>query len=225
MTMTNYKVWISCGDSPWHRTYFNELGAVQLNKEQVEKYFTFNESGEIEFDSDLLCEETDRDWDDSERDLPNWDEITEGCLCWGPDAADQNIGVCLADDEEKQIWTRAIETLPYYSKEEIEENGPSEDEQANGIARVFYELTNYDDSVWMVYNSYERGNYIGEFEIPDDQEFDPSKLVVTLNEVAECWTVVTGIEYDGKDVYCDGDTIGKGIDWHIYYRGDLHSFK
>jgi hypothetical protein len=222
--MTKYKVWISCGDSSWHRTYFNELGSVQLNQEQVSKYFTFDESGEIQFDSDLLSEETDRDWDDEERSLPTWDTITDGCICWGPDAADQNIGVCLADDDEKQIWVQPIEQLPYYTKDDIEEGLPEQDDSKNGYARIFYEM-NEPDGVWMVYNSYERGGYEGEFEIPDGEEFDPTKLVVNLTEVADCWTIVSGIEYNGEDIYCDGDTMGKGIDWYIYHRGELHSFK
>lgn len=222
--MAKYNVWISSGDTSWSRTYFNEIGAVQLNDDQVKKYFTFNESGEIEFDPDLLCEETDRDWDDSERDLPTWDTITDGCICWGPDAADQNIGVSLVDDEEHPIWVKPIETLPYYTTDEINENAPQEDGAVNGIARIFYEM-NEPEGVWMVYNSYERGGYIGEFEIPDGEEFDPSKLIVTVNEVADCWNIVTGIEYDGEDIYCDGDTMGKGIDWYIYHNGELNSFK
>lgn len=222
--MAKYKVWISCGDSSWHRTYFNELGAVELTQEQVSKYFTFDETGEIQFDADLLSEETERDYDDSEKDLPTWDDITEGCICWGPDAADQNIGVCLADDDEKQIWVQPIEQLPYYTKDDIEEGLPEQEDSKNGYARIFYEM-NEPDGVWMVYNSYERGGYEGEFEIPDGEEFDPTKLVVNLTEVADCWTIVSGIEYNGEDIYCDGDTMGKGIDWYIYHRGELHSFK
>jgi hypothetical protein len=79
--------------------------------------------------------------------------------------------------------------------------------------------------VWIVYNSYERGGYEGQFELPDDQEFDPSKLKIHVTEVAECWTIVSSIEYNGEDVYCEGDTTGKGIDWYVYYKGNLHSFK
>jgi hypothetical protein len=221
--MTKYKVWISCGDSPWHRTYFNELGAVQLHKEQIEKYFSFDENGDIEFDADILSEEINRDWDDSERDFPTWDTITDGCICWGPDSADQNIGVCLADDEENQIWMKSITELPYYTKEDIEEGLPEDEEYKGPFARIHYEMDN-TEGVWIFYNSYERGSYIGELELPDDEEFDSSKLVVTLNEVAECWTIVSGIEYDGEDIYCDGDTIGKGIDWYVYYKGELKDF-
>lgn len=222
--MTTYKVWVSSGDSSWHRTYFNELGAVQLTEEQISKYFTFNEDGEINFDQDVLCEATDRDYDDEENDFPTWDTITDGCICWGPDVDDQNIGVCLAEDDEKQIWVKPICELPYYTNDDIEEGLPQLDESTNGYARIFHDL-NESEGVWIVYNSYERGGYEGEFEIPDDQEFDPSKLVVNLNEVADCWTIVSGIEYDGEDVYCEGDTMGKGIDWYVYYKGNLHSFK
>ena len=224
LAMAKYNVWISCGESSWHRTYFNELGAVRLTQKQVDKYFTFDEDDQIHFDADLIAEETDRDWNDPEKDLPTWDEVTDGCICWGPDTDDQNIGVCLADDEENQIWVSPINQLTWYSKEEIEEGVPQQDKVDNAIGRIFYEM-NDSEGVWILYNSYERGSYIGEFELPDDVEFDPKKLIVTINEVAECWTIVTGIEYDGEDIYCDGDTIGKGIDWHVYYKGELESFK
>ncbi len=222
--MKKYTVWISCGNSPWDRTYFNELGAVQLTQEQVSKYFTFSEEGEIQFDSDVLCEETDRDWNDPEKDLPTWDDVTEGCICWGPDAADQFIGVCLEEDEENQIWTSPIEQLPYYTSDDIEEELHIQEQHTDAIARIVSEMDGAD-GVWIFYNSYERGSYTGQFELPDDVEFDSSKLVVRLTEVAETWTIVSSIEYDGEDIYCDGDTMGKGIDWHVYHKGELYNFK
>ncbi len=221
MTMVKYNIWISCGENSSCRTYFNELGAVQLTQEQVEKYFTFDDV--IQFDSDLLAEKTDV-WGE-EIDFPTWDTITDGCIGWGPDTDDQNIGVCLADDEEEtQIWMSPINQLTWYSKEEIEGGVPQEDKVDTAVGRIFYEM-NEPEGVWILYNSYERGSYIGEFELPDDVEFDPKKLVVNVTEVADSWTIVTGIEYDGEDIYCDGDTIGKGIDWYVYYRGQLESFK
>ncbi len=80
------------------------------------------------------------------------------------------------------------------------------------------------EGVQILYNSYERGNYEREIEIHDDEEFDPSQLVVSITEAAESWTIVSGVEYDGKDIYCEGDTIEKGIDRYVYYKGELHSF-
>jgi hypothetical protein len=224
ITMTTYNIWVSSGEDSFARTYFNELGAVQLTQEQVEKYFTFTEDGEIEFDSDLLAEATEKEYDDPERDMPSWDTITDGCICWGPDVDDQNIGVSLVDEEETPIWVKPISTLTYYTKEDIENSVHYQEDSGNAIACYIPEMEG-KDGVWIVYNSYERGGYIGEFEIPDDQEFDPSKLIVHLTEVAECWTVVSSIEYDGEDVYCDGDTIGKGIDWYVYHNDNLYSFK
>lgn len=222
--MAKYTVWIGCGDTPWGRTYFNELGAVQLTQEQVDKYFTFTEDDEIEFDSELIAEATDRDYDDSKNDFPTWDTITDGCICWGPCVEDQNIGVHLSEDDENQIWINPIETLPYYSVEDIEEGALEEDEVEGATARLYCEL-DYPDGVWILYNSYERGGYTGEFEIPDDKEFDPKKLIVTISEVADNWNIVTGVEYDGECIDCEGDTTGKGIDWYVYYKGNLLSFK
>ena len=222
--MTSYNIWISCGEDSFARTYFNELGAVQLTQEQVDKYFTFTEDDGIEFDSDLLAEATEREYDDPERDMPAWDTITDGCICWGPDVEDQNIGVCLTEDEETQIWVKPIEALTYYTSEEIENGLPQEEDPGEAVVCLHPEMEN-SDGVWIVYNSYERGGYEGQFELPDDQEFDPSKLKIHITEVAECWTVVSSIEYNGEDVYCEGDTTGKGIDWYVYYKGNLHSFK
>jgi hypothetical protein len=222
--MTKYNIWVSSGDTSWARTYFNELGAVQLTQEQVDKYFTFDEKGVIQFDDEVLCEATDRDWDDPENDFPTWDTITDGCICWGPDVDDQNIGISPVDDDENPIWVQPIEQLTYYSKEDIEESVHYEEEPGKAVACILPEMEN-KDGVWILYNSYERGGYIGEFEIPDGEEFDPSKLIVHLTEVAESWTVVSGIEYNGEDIYCEGDTIGKGIDWYVYHNGNLKSFK
>ena len=222
--MTTYKIWISSGDDSFARTYFNELGAVQLTQEQVDKYFTFDEDGKIEFDQDLIAEETDRDWNDPEKNLPTWDDITDKCLCWGPDVDDQNIGVCLDENEDTQIWVKPLSALTYYTSEDIENGVHNKEYPDDAVACIRYELEN-SDGVWIVYNSYERGGYVGDFELPDGEEFDPSKLIVHLTEVAECWTIVSGIEYNGEDIYCDGDTIGKGIDWHVYYKGGLYGFK
>lgn len=222
--MTKLKVWISCGDSPWARTYFNEIGAVELTKEQIEKYFTFDEDGEIDFDTEVLSEAVQRNYDDPESDFPTWDTITDGCLGWGPDVDDQYVGVSLEDDDDTLVWHQKISELTYYSSEEIENNDPKENEEDGAIARIFYDLETSKDGVWVLYNSYERGGYSGELELPDGEEFDPSKLIVSLTEIAENWTIVSGIEYDNEEIYCEGDTIGKGIDWYIYYNDNLSSF-
>jgi len=222
--MTKYTVWISCGDSPNHRCYFNELGAEALSEEQINKYFTFDEEDKIEFNSEVLCEASDKDWDEPDKDFPTWDTITEGSICWGPDADDQYIGVCLSEDEdENPIYLKLIHALPWLTSEELKENSEYLTENPE-YAKISYELP-LDESVQIVYNSYERGSYIGEFEISDDKEFDPSKLVVNISEVADSWNIVTGIEYDGEYVYCDSDTMGKGIDWHVYHKGNLYNFK
>lgn len=222
--MTKYTVWISCGDSPNHRCYFSELGAEALGEDQIKKYFDFTEDDEIQFDSDTLCEASDKDWNEPDRDFPTWDTITDGSICWGPDADDQFIGVCLSDDEEeKPIYVKSLSELPWFTKEELEDD-PECLTECSQYAKISYELP-MNESVQIVYNSYERGSYIGEFEITDEEEFDPKKLVVNITEVADSWNIVSGIEYDGEDVYCDGDTIGKGIDWYVYYQGELYKFK
>ena len=69
--------------------------------------------------------------------------------------------------------------------------------------------------MWIVYNSYERGSYIGEFELPDGEEFDPSKLIVHLTEVAESWTIVSNIEYNGEDILFNISDIHFEVDFSL----------
>jgi hypothetical protein len=220
--MTKYQVCVSHGGGFYDRCYFNELGAVQLSQEMVDKYFTFDEDGEINYDSDVLNEAVDRDYDDPNKDdFPNWDTITDGCICWGPDANDQSVSIFKDDDEDNSIWTKMISELTWYSPEELEEDG--EVDKPYGI--IYYEKEPTQEGVWILYNSYERGSYQGEFELPDDVEFDPSKLIIRVTEVSDGWNVVSGVEYDNEDVYCEGDTIGKGIDWYVCHKGEALSFR
>jgi hypothetical protein len=69
-------------------------------------------------------------------DFPNRDTITDGCMCWGPDAEDQNIGVCSVEDDGNQIWMKPVLSLPYYTSEDIENKLPVEDESNEGISRI-----------------------------------------------------------------------------------------
>jgi hypothetical protein len=216
LLMTEYTIWVG-GESAFHRSYLGEIGAVELSQEQIEKYFTFNEQGEIEFDQELIAEKTNA-WGDEETDLPTWDTITDGCLGWGA-YTDQYVGVCKSD-EETPVFYSSVESLPYYSTEEIEDS----DDQDGAICEYEEELA-CPDGVWILYNSIEKGNYTGTFELPDDEEFDPNKLVISIRQIAEDFSIVTGAQYDGEDIEMSGDTDGKGIDWYVCYRDQLVSFR
>lgn len=219
--MKRYTVWVG-GDHPFDRCYFSELGAVELTTEQIEKYFSFDDDGNIMYDEELLCEVT--ECETNKDDMPTWDTITDGSMCWGPYADDQKIGVCVEGDEENPVFLADISSLHWYSPEDIENNAPKEDEVDTAIGSIINEFSP-STGVWILYNSYERGGYVGEFELPDDEEFDPTQLVVNISEVAENWSIVNGATYKGEDIYFDGDTIGKGIDWYVYYNYELESFR
>jgi len=217
--MTEYTIWVG-GQHPWSRSYLGEIGAEQLTQEQVDKYFTFDEDGEIDFDSDVIAEQTDA-WSEEETDLPNWDTITDGCLGWGA-YTDQMVGVCKSEDEENPVFTADVESLCYYTAEEIAEN--SED-LTTAIVQYEEELCS-PSGVWILYNSYEKGSYQGTFELPDDEEFDPAKLVIEVRHIAEeSFNIVTGARYGDIDIDMSGDSDGKGIDWFVCYRDQVIRFK
>ena len=197
--MTEYTIWVG-GDHPWNRTYLGEIGGEPLTKEQVEKYFTFTEDDEIEFDQDVVSDEVDR-WD-GEGDLPTWDTITDGCLGWGA-YTDQMVGVCKTGDEENPILLKEVDDVAQDQEEELA----------------------YPQGVWMLYNSYEKGGYSGTFELPDDEKFDEKFLELQTKLINECFNIVVGATYKGEDIYMEGDSDGKGIDWYILYKDQQICFK
>jgi hypothetical protein len=219
--MTEYTIWVG-GEHPWARSILGEIGAEELSKEQIEKYFTFNENDEIDFDHHLLSEKTDI-WGDEKSDLPTWDTITDGCIGWGA-YTDQTVGVCKTDDDENPIFISQVENLSYYTKEEIFEETYIEDECDSAIVEYEEEL-DYPSGVWILYNSIEKGAYQGTFELSDDEEFDPKKLVIEIRQIAETFSIVTGARYNGEDIMMEGDTDGKGIDWYVCYKDQVIQFK
>ena len=218
--MTEYTIWVG-GERSWQRSYLGEIGAVELTSEQVEKFFTFDEDGEIQFDAEVISEHV-HSWGKEDPELPTWDTITDGCLGWGA-YTDQYVGVCRSDDDENPILLTDVESLGYYTASEIEDGMPVEDEQESAVCEYVNELNN-PDGVWMLYHSIEKGGYEGTFELSDDEEFDPKKLVIEVRDIADNFNIVTGARYNGEDIEMTGDTDGKGIDWYIYHNGELSSF-
>ena len=198
--MTEYTIWVG-GDHPWSRSYLGEIGAERLTEEQVAKYFTFDEDGEIEFDQDLIAEKVDC-WEPDQTDLPTWDTITDGCLGWGA-YTDQMVGVCRSDDEETPLLLKDVDEVPTEEEEELD----------------------YPEGVWMLYNSCEKGGYSGTFELPDGEEFDENKLVLHTRLINGGFNIVVGATYDGQDIEMSGDTDGKGIDWYIIHKDQCVMFK
>lgn len=198
--MTEYTIWVG-GEHPWNRTYLGEIGAVELSKEQIEKYFTFDEDDEIDFDQDLVAEKVDC-WDENETDLPTWNTITDGCLGWGA-YTDQSVGVCKTGDEDNTLLLKDVDLVPLDEEEEL----------------------SCPEGVWMLYNSCEKGGYTGTFQLPDDEEFDEQHLRLQVRYINDGFSIVVGATYKGEDIYMEGDSDGKGIDWYIAYKDQLVGFK
>jgi len=217
--MTEYTVWVG-GEHPWSRTYLGEIGAVELTAEQIEKYFTFNEEGEIEFDADVISEQVHK-WDEPS-DLPTWDTITDGSLGWGA-YTDQYFGVCKTEDEESPLFLKEVECLTYYTAEDIADNVPADDDEDTAICEYVDELCE-PEGVYMIYHSIEKGGYQGTFELKDEEEFDPKNLVIQVRQIADYFSIVTGARYLDEEIEMTGDSDGKGIDWYIYHNGQLHQF-
>jgi len=219
--MTEYTIWVG-GERSWQRSYLGEIGAVELTSEQVEKFFTFDEDGEIQFDAEVISEHV-HSWGKEDPELPTWDTITDGCLGWGA-YTDQYVGVCRSDDDENPLFLKEVEDdLARYTVAEIADKLHEEDEQESAVCEYIDELDS-PEGVWMLYHSIEKGGYEGTFELPDDEEFDPKKLVIEVRDIADNFNIVTGARYNGEDIEMTGDTDGKGIDWYIYHNGELSSF-
>jgi hypothetical protein len=199
--MTEYTVWVG-GQHPWDRSYQSEVGGVKLTPEQKKKYFFKEPDGSIAFDPEVLTVQT--DWRNTGAELPTWDTITDGCIGWGA-FADQILGVCKSGDEDNPLFLREIKDCPL---------------------RVFMEPRVEDtEDVYIFYNSYEKGNFTGVFELPDNDRFDPSRLVVEATSVINEFELVTDVYYNGEALYMGGDTTGKGVDWYVYHNGNAIPFK
>lgn len=219
--MAFYTIWVG-GEHPWSRSYLGEIGAEKLSDEVVEKYFEINEEDEISFDEELLSEKVDL-WDEDQTDLPTWNTITDGCMGWGA-YTDQYVGVCEVDKEDHPLLLTMVNELPWYTAHEIKEGQHHEDDNEGAVAEYEEELS-FPDSVWMLYNSCEKGGYSGEFEIPDGEKFYPDRLVLYVKQINEDFEIVVGANYDGEDIEMTGDTDGKGIDWYICYKDQRIGFK
>ena len=64
--------------------------------------------------------------------------------------------------------------------------------------------------------SVEKGGYTGEFELPSDVEFNPELITFGTVSVADAWTIVNTVQYDGEDIYMEGDSTGRSYDVYTF---------
>jgi hypothetical protein len=195
-----YTIWIG-GEYPDDRCYQSKVGGVRLDREQKEKYFKKTNEGYIVFNAEALTVQT--DWRNTGAELPTWDTITDGGIGWGAHT-DQMLGVCKSGDEDNPIFLREIKDCPY---------------------RVYMEPKVKDlDDVYIFYKSYEKGSFTGVFELPDDDWFDPSKLVVDVISVMNEFEIVVDVFYKGNGIYMSGSTVSEGVDWYVYHNDEATNF-
>lgn len=208
--MATYNVWVG-GQSSWNRSYTAELGYYPLSKEQIDRWIT------DDVDLEVLSERLHRDDEepDGEDDFPHRYEVENGCLGYGA-YSDQTYGVAkeVEDGEEKNVWVGEYQDLVDLEDEDPEVVAPRR--------RVNYEEPGCKEGeeVGVAYNSYYKGGWTISIELPDDEEFDVTKLVFCITDVDGLGEIVTSIEYNGEDYFEDGSSDGKGCEWYLVQNGD-----
>jgi hypothetical protein len=212
--MAKYEVWIG-GENPWSRSYTGEYGAIKLTDAQIARWlpdYGKVDSEYVEFDGEAWAEAiTSFDDTDDPTDLPNYNEITDGCIGYGA-YTDQTVGVAGEDDEI--IYSADFSDL-----------WRDEDVEPDHADSVFSWTDNEDhlEGVWIVYNAYNKGGWGTTIELPDDEEFDPSLLKFDVLNVEGFTEICTGFSYNGESYFDDSDTDGKGIDYHLVVDGVFHT--
>ena len=136
------------------------------------------------------------DWDN-----PDGREALEnGCVGWGA-----------FTDQNAVVWTGEIDDETVVAVIDVEE--------AIAEERV------HDHDLYLPYDikgkhligvHVEKGGYTGTFKLPADVEFNPELLTFGTVSVADAWTIVNEVRYDGEDVYMEGDTTGKSFDLYTF---------
>jgi hypothetical protein len=135
------------------------------------------------------------DWDKGHR-----EELENGCCGWGP-YTDQLLGVCKADDEDNPLCLIDIE-------EELL------------LDRTDY-VKEFPKKKAIIAHHYEKGGWSGEFELPADEVFNPDLLRINVVNAVDSFFIINGVTYNGMDIYCEGDSTGKGCDHYVYEDGEL----
>ena len=82
------------------------------------------------------------------------------------------------------------------------------------IEEIYPQETLEDGEVYVIGQSFEKGHFLS-FEC-EDEAFDPKKLVFMTGDY-DGWELVTGLTYDGQELYDLGElsTIGKGSEFQL----------
>jgi len=211
--MTTYNVWVG-GEHSWNRSYMGELGYYPLNEAQIKRWIT------DDLDTGVLSERMHRDDDepDGEDDFPHRYEVENGCLGYGA-YTDQTYGVEkeLEDGEDKTIWKGEYRDLVDHDDTDCKEIAPRR--------HVTYEEPGCKEGeeIGVAYEHTFKGGWSIPVELPDDEEFDITKLTFVVTSVEGLGDIVTSIVYNGEDYFEDGSSDGKSCDWYLVQGGDFES--
>ena len=200
--MAKYNVWVG-GEHSWNRSYLAELGFYPLSEEQVARWIT------DDIDTDAMAERLHRDNEDEvdgDGDFPHRYEIENGCLGFGA-YTDQTFGVAkIVGNDEELIWSGSYEDL---------------ETDANPRVKVYQEEIVEKNEPGVAYCYTFKGGWSIEIALPDEEEFDLSKLVFCVTSVEELGDIVTSIAYDDEDYFEDGSSDGKGCEWYLVNNGEF----
>lgn len=210
--MVKYQVWVG-GSNPWSRSYTAEYGGARLTEEQIARWlpdYGKVPAEDLEVDKEAwMARLSSFDYAEDQGDLPSWSELTDCCMGCGA-FTDQTFGVATEDDEILWTWD--------YGDIERDED-VADDDEYSGPVHMFIDDEDHLEGVWVLYNSYSKGGWGASVELPDGEEFDPSKLMFEIKNVEGFSEICTGFSYDGEDYYDESDSDGKGIDYYLVVDG------
>jgi hypothetical protein len=130
--------------------------------------------------------------------------LEDGGIGWGP-FKDQNLIVWTEEDGDEEV-VAVIDIEEAISDDRVHDcqNHLDYDTEGKHLLGV---LT-------------EKGGYGGEIDL-DLDEFDSEKVTFGLVNLADRWTIVTSVQYDGEQVPMEGDTIGKSSEYYFFENDEI----
>jgi len=132
--------------------------------------------------------------------------LEDGGIGWGP-FKDQNLIVWTEEDGEEEV-VAVIDIEEAISDDRVHDcqNYLGYDTEGKHLLGVHTE----------------KGGYGGEIDL-DLAEFDSEKVTFGLVNLADRWTIVTSVQYDGEHVPMEGDTTGKSSEYYSFEDDEVTS--
>jgi len=214
------KFFVSISNVNKEQSLINTIGGIKLSKKTIEKYFSFDEDGEISYDTEELENALYRyPYNDDTDNFPTITSLSDSyhTIGRGPEITNKSQIISVCNQDNTEIWSKDIQELFYL---DIDVNRNENDAKLS--IDFFPPITDSIEDVWIYYNKFRRARYSAYFEA---ETFDPSKLSILTENLFDNWNLVTGIGYDDKriehEIY---DVIGQGISIYLYRNGHSELF-